>query len=226
MKTLVMLLVLAGGALGQVPGMTDEAAQQEALVQQIRENLALIDQLLLDASEADDVGAGLSDVRKKQVDVVTDLEELIKQIKYQRSSSSSSSGQSDSPPQDQNQPPPRQSDGQQQQDQQGQQPQSPQEQQQGDQQQEGQEQQQQGQERPQGGQPDNQQPTQQDGGPPPPDPLGDFTREDTDDRWGLLPPKLQERLLNLQVDEVPERYRQWLEAYSRSVHQLESSEGP
>lgn len=52
---------------------------------------------------------------------------------------------------------------------------------------------------------------------PPPAATGDYLRRDTDARWGVLPPKLQERLLNLHVDAIPERYRTWLAAYVREL---------
>jgi hypothetical protein len=51
----------------------------------------------------------------------------------------------------------------------------------------------------------------------PPAATGDFLRRDTDARWGVLPPKLQERLMNLHVDAIPERYRTWLAAYVREL---------
>jgi len=202
-----------------------EQGEAEVLVARIRDNLRRIDEQLLDAADADDVSGGLEGVRQSQVDVVRDLEELIKQMKYQRSPNSSSGGGSGS---SRSQPPPapRPSDGQQQSE--GEQPQSPQER--GDQQRQDGEQsegEQQGeQRRPEDGAAGQQSPQQQDGGMPPQDPLGDFTRQDTDDRWGLLPPKLQERLLNLHVDDVPDRYRGWLEAYIHSVRRLESKSSP
>ena len=226
MNSLVILLALVLGQDagqengGSLPTMNPEQAAQEALVQRIKQNLALIDQLLLDTSDADDVRDGLDDVRSTQVEVVRDLEELIKQMKYSQSQQSSSGGGGESQDQPQGQPPPRESDGGQSQDQDqqqsGDQPKSPQEQQA----------EQQGQDQPQDqdGSQDSASAHNQPGGPPPPDPLGDFTREDTDDRWGLLPPKLQERLLNLHVDDIPERYRLWLEAYIRSMHRLESGD--
>jgi hypothetical protein len=206
---------------GILPSMSPDQAAQEALVQRIKENLAMIDQLLLDASDADDVRDGLDNVRTTQVQVVRDLEELIKAMKYQQSQQSSGGGGGQSQDQPQGQPPPRENDGSQSEDQQqsGEQPQSPQEQAQSQA-----DQQQQDQQQPQDGLQDTASPQNQPGGPPPPDELGEFTREDTDDRWGLLPPKLQERLLNLHVDDVPERYRLWLEAYIRSMHRLESGD--
>jgi len=75
---------------------------------------------------------------------------------------------------------------------------------------------------PQDGMGDLTEPRSEQAVPPPPDPIGSFTREDSDQRWGLLPPKLQERLLNLHVDDVPAQYRVWLEAYIRRLHSLES----
>ncbi len=211
-----VLLVCAALCLGQVGG-EDE---MEALVERIRANLARVDELLLDTSEADEVATGIDDAVDTHVQVIRDLEDLIKMMKYTPSSSSSSSSSSDQPQSPSSQPPPRESDGDQQQEQQqGEQPQSPQEQSQ-----DGSTQDEQAQENPQDGTRDAATPRQEQGGPPPPDPIGDFTREDTDQRWGLLPPKLQERLLNLHVDDVPERYRLWLEAYIRRMHALESGE--
>jgi hypothetical protein len=42
----------------------------------------------------------------------------------------------------------------------------------------------------------------------------------------VLPPKLQERLMNLHVDDVPERYRTWLEAYVRELNRRDTATGP
>ena len=215
-------LLLASSLLLPQTAPPAEEGSPDALVARIRENLLLIDQQLLDASAVDDVATGLAGVRVLQVDVVRDLEELIKQMKYQRSSSSSSGGGDSS--QRQSSSTPRPSDGESRQAQGGEQPQSPQERQA---QAQPSEKDAQGEApRPKEGAANRQPPQQQDAGTPPPDPLGDFTRKDTDDRWGLLPPKLQERLLNLHVDDVPERYRAWLEAYIRSVRRLESKGSP
>jgi len=214
-----VLLVCALMCLGQVGGGGE--AEMEALVERIRANLERVDQLLLDTSEADEVASGIDDAVDTHVQVIRDLEDLIKMMKYTPSSSSSSSSSSDQPQSPSSQPPPRENDGdnQQQQQQQGEQPQSPQEQSQ-----DAGSQDEQSKQDPQDGTRDAASPRQDQGGPPPPDPIGDFTREDTDQRWGLLPPKLQERLLNLHVDDVPERYRLWLEAYIRRMHALESGE--
>ena len=62
---------------------------------------------------------------------------------------------------------------------------------------------------------------------PPPSATTDFLRRDTDARWGVLPPKLQERLMNLHVDAIPDKYRDWLSAYVRELNRLdERGTGP
>jgi hypothetical protein len=60
---------------------------------------------------------------------------------------------------------------------------------------------------------------------PPPEALADFLQADTDGRWGVLPPKMQERLMNLHLDGVPERYRAWLDAYVRELRLRETGAG-
>jgi len=184
-------------------------ANREALVERIKEQMHAIDDALLDAGEAESIREHLAGVKESHRGVIRDIEELIQSVKYQRSNSSSSSGA----PQQQ-----------QQQQQQGQQPQpQPRD---ADQRQ------------PQSDSDPNQriedgtrpedapqsadaQPEERPNTGLPPQETGDFLREDLDGRWGLLPPKLQERLMNLHVDDVPERYRQWLEAYTRAVHSSE-----
>ncbi|HEX5010956.1 MAG TPA: hypothetical protein VFY71_11195 [Planctomycetota bacterium] len=37
----------------------------------------------------------------------------------------------------------------------------------------------------------------------------------------MLPPKLQERLMNLHLQAIPERYRDWLAAYVRQMNRLD-----
>jgi hypothetical protein len=210
--------------VGQIAPAAPESSPEEMLVQRIRENLARVDQLLLESADSESVAEGLGAATRAQEDVVRDLEELIKAVKYRPSSQSSSGGNSQSSGQSSSQPPPRESDGQSQ----GQQPDAGSQEDGADQPEPGGEEGEQ--ESPQGQQPEDGTqesgtPQNRPGGPPPPDPLGSFTREDTDDRWGLLPPKLQERLLNLHVDDMPEQYRDWLEAYVKSMHRLESAHG-
>jgi hypothetical protein len=61
---------------------------------------------------------------------------------------------------------------------------------------------------------------------PPADATGDFLRHDLDARWGVLPPKLQERLMNLHVDDVPQRHRLWLEACVRELNRRDQGANP
>lgn len=210
--------------------LAEDGEGAEAIVQRIRETQRLIDDTLIEAADADRGGfaALLAEVRLRHIDVIRDLEELIKQAKYSQSpQSNSGGGESDSesqgsPSPDASESSSRESDG----------SSAPEPSEQGAEAPEpggteGQEQPAGGAEQPAGGEPDDGAGSnEQAGGPPPPDPTKPVTRQDTDDRWGLLPPKLQERLMNLHVDDVPERYRSWLEAYVRSMHALEQRDGP
>lgn len=211
----------------QVDG--DSELNDEALVKRIRETLARIDDALLETSEATDARASLAAVRERHLQVIRDLERLIDNQKYRPSgqggggggeSSDSPSGQSSGDssarpndgsgapnPGEEQASPPDTGEGE------GERDAGAEEQQQG---------------RPQGGTPEgglgDEDPgrNEQADGPPPPDTIEPVTREDVDERWGLLPPKLQERLMNLHVDDVPARYRGWMEAYVRSMHALEN----
>lgn len=228
--TLVFLVILQSGGEPPVPEVAPPSAQatdpQQELVERIRKSLRRIDEALLETVDGDDdqVGGSLADVRSRHQDVIRDLEELIKLARYRQSKSSSSSSSSSSgegssgAPQQQ----PRESDGSQSPDPRdgGSDPSDP-----GGSEQRPDEQQ--PDEQPAGSRPEDGAGAEQDAGENragatvPPDRIEPFTREDTDGRWGLLPPKLQERLTNLHVDDVPERYRTWLEAYIRTMHQLE-----
>jgi hypothetical protein len=42
-------------------------------------------------------------------------------------------------------------------------------------------------------------------------------RPDWKERWGILPPKEAENLVNAMSGKIPERYRRWIEAYYRRV---------
>jgi len=211
----------------------DAAAAAEALVERIQENLGRIDETLFSTLDADDPGGVLEQVRQAHMDVIRDLEELINQAKYQPSGSGGGGGgsSSDSPQGEQSgeDSAPRDSDG----------SNSPQG---GEGEEEApqppgseEEQKNQGGEEPMGGgaegddaadQLDDSAPARnEEGGPPPPEERDDPVREDTDARWGLLPPKLQERLMNLHVDDVPGRYRDWLAAYIRAMQRLEEGDG-
>ena len=192
------------------------ASEVDRLVARVKEQLAAVDEALAAAADADTASGDLDTARQAHLSVIRDIEELIKQVKY--TESPSGSGRSGSPrPNDGSagEPPPqadpRESDGAQNSEPKpgSRPPQS--EPRDG---------------RPESGLPDQSQPEQRAGDrPPPPPETGRFERQDTDARWGLLPPKIQERLMNLHVDDMPERYRSWMDAYIRKLNQLEQGGG-
>jgi hypothetical protein len=210
-----MISLLFTTVLLVAPAQDAGASSAEALVERIREELEAVDRALAEASEAEAVSGELEAAREAHLAVIRDIESLIRQVKYRRNPQQSGGGPSQQQQQSQQmegQPQPRPSDAQQ----------AP-EPQPGQRETSGEPQDQQGeQEQPEGGGPDASLPRQERGDrPPPPDETGRFTRPDTDARWGLLPPKIQERLMNLHVDDVPERYRAWMDAYIRELNRLE-----
>jgi len=220
---LAAVVALCGGARAQQPPApkADEAASQAedpaALVKRITDDLAAVDKALQEATDADPVKEPLDAARDGHLQAIRDIEELLKQVKYTKSQR----GRSQGDPQGEggrgmkDKPQPQPSDG----------STAPTPQQQGSKPKDAK-----AEEQPAGGKDQkpvspatatdkpSQDPAQQ---PPPQDPLGRFQRTDTDARWGLLPPKLQERLMNLHVDDVPERYRAWLESYIHALNRLE-----
>ncbi|HEX5010958.1 MAG TPA: hypothetical protein VFY71_11205 [Planctomycetota bacterium] len=188
------------------------------LVQRIQQDLAEVDKQLDQAAGEDKLGDEIKSAREAHVRAIAGLEDLIKQIKYRRSQNPSSSDGGGGGGQSQAQP--RGADDRSQ-------AESAQAPQPGGKEQQQQQQQKQGGAKPQGGQPDPTQGVQRDGQqPPPPSATEDFLRRDTDARWGVLPPKLQERLMNLHTDDIPERYRAWLEAYVRELNRRDTGSGP
>ena len=177
----------------------DDGLRPEILVGRVREQLEVVNDALDDAMQADVVTDQLGRALDGHRQIIRSLEALISQVRYSTSGSSPSRDQPT-----QNQGHERESD--------GSQAPRPDEQQPG---------------------PDDTQgelPRSPDGGQPregpadgtlSPDATEVFTRDDWDDRWGLLPPKLQERLMNLHVQNIPERYRRRLEAY---IHALQAEE--
>jgi len=209
----------------------DGAAAIEALVERIQENLGRIDETLFSTLDADDPTSTLETVRQTHMTVIRDLEELINQTKYQPGGGGGGGGgsSSDSPTGEQSgeESAPRESDGSNSPEPgEGETPQPPG----GEEEGEGE-----GGQEPMGADGEGQDPADQlddsaparneEGGPPPPEARDDPVRESTDARWGLLPPKLQERLMNLHVDDVPARYRDWLSAYIRAMQRLEETDG-
>jgi hypothetical protein len=184
------------------------------LVARIQQDLGEVDKQLEQAADQSDPAAQVKAARDAHVRAIADLEELIKQVKYRRGGggggggggSSSSDGKSSKPQQ-------QKADDRSQADKAA----SPQEQQQPGAQPKGQT-------KPQDGKPDASKGQARDAATPPPaDPTGNYLRQDTDARWGVLPPKMQERLMNLHVDDVPERYRTWLEAYVRELNRRDTA---
>ncbi|MFT7462762.1 MAG: hypothetical protein ACI9EF_001104 [Pseudohongiellaceae bacterium] len=235
MNPLILLCCLVFAQVEQPAAAHDEGADaSEALVARIQENLGLIDETLFSTLDAQDPGSVLESVRQTHMDVIRDLEELINQAKYQSSGKGGGGGgsPSDPPPQSQESgegDTPRESDGDQAPESgEGEAPQPP----------SGKEGEQEGgqdEPQPQGENGDGKDPGDQlddsdpasnrMGGPPPEEERDNPVRENTDARWGLLPPKLQERLMNLHVDDVPSRYRDWLSAYIRAMQRLEEADG-
>jgi len=192
----------------------------QVLVDRVKQQLVAVDEALQAAADADTASDDLATARKAHLSVIRDIEELIKQVKYTESKSQSRAGRAGSNGQqggspDEQPPPqaaPRESDGEAHSEPKpGNQPPQPEP----------------GAAQPEGGRPDSQPPGQEDSRRPPPPETGRFERPDTDARWGLLPPKIQERLMNLHVDDMPERYRVWMDAYIRKLNALEQgSAGP
>ncbi len=230
---LPLVLLLSAGlcipdAAAQAPQIPGVGAPDgaELLVKRITDELKQVDAALARASEAETVAGDVSAAKASHVSVIRDIEALIKQVKYQKSQNSSGGGGGESSSQGEGlsgKPESRPSDGSS-----APKPSGGKSQEQG-----GQAPKDGTKDGAQGERKDGKQPlgsAQPDAGPggneqtgklPPPDAVDRFTRTDTDARWGVLPPKLQERLMNLHVDDVPERYRVWLEAYIRALNARE-----
>ncbi len=212
----VQLCGAACAALWSVTGL-QSGEGVEALVARVQENLAAIDRALAEAADAPRAASPIERARQGHLAAIRDLEELIKSVKYQRSPESRGGGgqpppQGDSPS---GSSPPRSSDGQS----------APQPPSSGSRESETPppSSSASGENRPQDGEAAGGEPRPDPSdAPPPPSPTDRFLRTDTDARWGVLPPKLQEQLLNLHVDDVPERYRAFLDAYVRAVNRQES----
>jgi hypothetical protein len=210
--TLLLAAVLAAPLqVHPDPGAGEDLAAK--LVQRIQQDLGEVDKQLEQAADQKDPAAQLKAARDAHVRAISDIEQLIKQVKYRKGGKGGGGGGGGSSSNSTSKAQPRSSDDRKD----AEAASSPQESQ--------------GKPQPQGEKPTSGQPagaTQQprDGHQPPPQPTGDYLRRDTDARWGVLPPKLQERLMNLHVDDVPERYRTWLEAYVRELNRRDSASSP
>ena len=186
----------------------------EELVRKIREGMKEIDENLLGATARDVpeklkdniryIEELLNDTRGRSQQVIKDLEELIKNVKYQKSNSGGGQRrqprQSDPNSQDEENRP------------RSEQQSDQLERNQANQQQSGQE------DKPEDGAPDDQPGLQKEGDPPPPKNPEEVDRVDLSGRWGVLPPKIQKDILNFNIENFPQKYRKWLEEYYRRIN--------
>jgi hypothetical protein len=208
LKSMLLVAALAGLARAQVD---PEAEKIRKLVVKIQKEMKEVDQLLLRAdrpseaaSKIDETIKNIQDLLKsteqKQSDVIKGIEELVRLAKYQQSQQSSSQ---------RDQQKPQKPDGQDEQEQKR--PKDPEPQ-------ELQKQQGQGQDQPKDQQEQETTPEQKRANRlPPGSEKGQFVRPDLKDRWGVLPSKEQEDLINAMSSRIPERYRRWIEEYYRRV---------
>ena len=55
--------------------------------------------------------------------------------------------------------------------------------------------------------------------PPNEKPPEEVDHPDVSGRWGVLPPKIQNDILNFNIENFPEKYRKWLEEYYKRINQ-------
>jgi hypothetical protein len=187
----------------------NEAAK---LVERIQEGMKKIDENLMEASASGvkedleenirNIEKLLNDTQNMSSQVIQSLDQLIKSIKYKKCGS----GSGQSPPQpkgsqeQENKPRDEQQD-----DSMKQNPQSQNE--------EGQEQ-----DRPEDGRPEDDRGNRQAKDDPPPTDPERAEHTDVSGRWGVLPPKVQNDILNFNIEEFPQKYRKWLEEYYKRVN--------
>ncbi len=210
---LLAALLLALGATPLWAQQDDELRQRE-LIAKIRQEMARIDELLLEVGRAapaaareaiaetvSDIDKLLEDVRGRQVKVVESIEELIRLAKVSQCNNPSSgegggSGSGSGGGERGKDPEP--------------------------------------QELKQQGQPEQPKPAEElpedphaadrdpeeanSKGELPPAETGKFEREDVSGRWGVLPPKIAEMFQNLSPDQFPPRYRKLIEDYFKKAN--------
>lgn len=215
----VFIVVLLGGSSwgwSQEPesGQPQEAQGEDAadLVRRIQESMEKIDENLLGASAAGarenleesirNLEKLLEDTRDRSSQVVRDLDTLIRSIKYRQCSSGGGGKpppQPDSSEQPENQPRSEQEDEELQKNKQSQDEADKEEEPDDSRPREGQGQQN-ARENPEG---------------PPPEQVD---HADLSGRWGVLPPKIQQDILNFNIEAFPEKYRKWLESYYKKIN--------
>jgi outer membrane biosynthesis protein TonB len=208
---LLALWVFSSEARGQID---PDAEKIRKLVVKIQKEMKEIDQLLLRADQPaeaskkiDETIKNIEDLlraaEKRQSSVVKEIEELVRLAKYQKSQ------QTSSPQSNSSRKPEQQQEEEQQKRSKEQKPGELQKQ----------EQRQQDEptkpERSEDASESQQKPARR---PPPAGEKEQFQRQDVSDRWGILPPKEAEDLINALSGRIPERYRRWIEEYYRRVN--------
>lgn len=215
--TVVFVVLLLGGSTwgwAQEPEQQQQVQGEDAaeLVRRIQESMEKIDENLLGASASgarenleesiSNLEKLLEDTQDRSSQVVRDLDTLIRSIKYQQCSSGGGGKpppQPDSSEQPENQPRSEQEDEGLQKNKQSQEEADKEEQPDDSRPQEGRGQQD-ARENPEG---------------PPPEQVD---HPDLSGRWGVLPPKIQQDILNFNIEAFPEKYRKWLESYYKRIN--------
>jgi hypothetical protein len=197
--------LLSGGAAPAQEPPSPEDQRAAELIKEIKEGMKRIDEKLAEAgktkgSARESIDALLHEARRKHRKVIRDIEELIRSVKYSQSDSSGSSGKPKSKkPENQ-----------------GKKEQERRNDPSGDELKKNQDKPEDGRENPKDGDPSRDKPRQEDSQNPRKDGAPeDAGHRDASGRWGLLPPKVQEEILNSNVEDFPQKYRKWLEEYYR-----------
>jgi hypothetical protein len=224
-----------------LPGMVDQAQEEMLqLFRDIEQNLRKVDVLLSDAgagdtrglAEVEESGIGrlLEDTRDRSEQVLQDIDRLLEIAEEMGQQSGGGSGQSGQPQSQQNgssgsqgsnSPPTRRENTP---ETPGEEPsgQSPEDGEQPNGEQPGNEQQQptpHGEQPTDGQDPANTDPSLRPGDKPPTDPTGAGSPNDpTSDRWGDLPVHVQDVFRGEDSEEMPPRYREWIDAYYRRLN--------
>lgn len=199
---------------GVVP--MQQHTEAEELVQRIHEGMKKVDENLMDAKARGvsetieenirNIEKLLEDTRKQSDQVISDLDELIKSIKYQQCNS----GGSGSPP------PPDLSNSEKQPENQ---PRSEQEDQGLQKHDTPQDKDSEKDEKPGEARPEDSPGAKNQGKTPPSGKDSEKADHvDVSGRWGVLPPKIQNDILNFNIESFPEKYRKWLEEYYKRIN--------
>ncbi len=205
---LLVLIVAGFGTIDRAVAQDqDRAAKVEEIINRIKETMKKVDESLFTAGSSrtgrgeegkDEVKKILEKTRQDHRQIIRDIDELIRNVEYQMSQSSSSPDRRKNKPKEQQKPReenPQDSDLKK----------NPSAKEQ--------------EKTPKDGKPNADKPKQEDAQNrrPEQDPER-VDHRDTSGRWGLLPPKVQEEILNSNVEDFPQKYRKWLEEYYRTVN--------